>query len=656
MSRTMTASVRVAMFVAVAAASVAPASAAKRTSTALVTRDSLRQTLAFRASGPAAGVTVRETRRLRASVNVPLPDIDPAAVTGNTYVGVRIGDWTFQRPVSFDRTWRPGKTRASFRVASSDPRRPGVTTVRANWAGGALAISVVSTSEAPIAAAKAAAPAGPVSSAIDGAARLGGQHVHLGGEAAGAMTRTIVPVLDSSVDLARVELVGRADVLPDSADSTPPVVTITSPDAVSTVEAGPLHVEGAVRDDRSVASLSWSIDGGAATSASFDADPASGFLDELRGTFSFSAPATGGVHSLRVVARDAAGNTGTATIAYTVPVADGIVLRMSKWGATSIDEQSRVQSWGYNTLSPTVAPGVPAAQDATGNLALLTDGTVTTLRGDPSGAASPSVPYQVAGLSDVAAIAQCSTNSASFALRADGTVWAWGDDSGGQMGDGGGSSRYPPVQVPGLPPIKAVSAGAYHAIALDRQGGVWTWGGASAPTGPAGRSPHQVAGVANAVVISASQFDRYATSAAVLADGTLWMWGDGLSGQLGGAVTAREAPAFQVPGVAGARSVAMGYNHALVLLSDGTVIARGSSTSQVWGYWGELGDGTSTPHIEFQPVPGLSGVTQIAAGAHTSSALLGDGTIRAWGQNTYGSLGDGTTTDAPSPVTVLLAQ
>jgi alpha-tubulin suppressor-like RCC1 family protein len=224
------------------------------------------------------------------------------------------------------------------------------------------------------------------------------------------------------------------------------------------------------------------------------------------------------------------------------------------------------------------------------------------------------------------------------------------------MGDGGGTSKYPPVQVPGLPAIKSVSAGGWHALALDRQGGVWTWGDRNAPTGAAAIRPHRVAGVANAVVISASEFDRFATGAAVLADGTLWMWGDATSGQLGGSVASRETPAFQVEGVTGARSVSMGYNHALVLLNDGTVIARGSPTSEVWGYWGELGDGTLTPHIEFAPVPGLSGVVQLATGAHTSSVLMQDGTIRAWGQNTFGTVGDGTKTDALSPVVVRLSK
>jgi len=232
----------------------------------------------------------------------------------------------------------------------------------------------------------------------------------------------------------------------------------------------------------------------------------------------------------------------------------------------------------------------------------------------------------------------------------------WGANYYGQVGDGTTSPRYPPFQVPGLFAITAIFAGAYHAVALDQQGRVWTWGGLRAQTDATQRSPQQVAGIANAVAISASQFDRYATGAAVLADGTLWMWGDATSGQLGGTATAREGPAFQVSGVTGAKSIALGYNHALLLLTDGTVLARGGPTSQVSGYWGELGNGTTTANLEFQPVPGLTGVVEVAAGAHTSHALLLDGTIRGWGQNTYGSVGDGTTKDALSPALVQLAQ
>jgi hypothetical protein len=636
----------------------AVAAKARPVAAALITHESLRQTLALRVRGPGAGVTIRETRRLRASLNVPLPGLDPATVTGDSYLGLRIGDWKFDRPLSTDRSWKRGDARASFRVPHSDPNGRGVTVVRARWGRGILRVSVVSTGEAPIAAAAIGDAAGPVSAPIDGAARLGAQHVHLRGTATGVMWRTVLPVLDSTADLAHLELAGRADIVADTTDSQSPVVTITSPAPISTAAAGTLAVVGAIRDDRSIASLAWSIDGGAETSVPFSVDPSSGFLDDVRGAFSFSVPATSGVHSLRVLARDAAGHTGSATIDFTVAAGDIVDLRSVRWGAAYVDASGRVQAWGYGTTSPTVAPGVVGARVATGNLALLDDGTVTTLHGNPTGAPSVTAPVAIEGLTDVADVAQCSATApnASFALRADGTVWAWGDNSYGQLGDGTTSPRYPPIQVPGLPAIRAISAGAFHAVALDQQGGVWTWGGLRAQSDASARNPHQLPGLANAVAVSASQFDRYATGAAILADGTLWMWGDATSGQLGGLAVAREALPFMVTGVAGAKSVAMGYNHVLVALDDGTLLARGGPTSQVSGYWGELGTGTAAPNLEFTPVPGLSWVVQVAAGAHTSHAVLQDGTIFGWGQNDYGSVGDGTTTDAWTPVPVVLAQ
>jgi hypothetical protein len=647
-----TAAALVGTVVLTAALLAPPAAAAARP--VLETHESLRQTLAFRASGSAAGVTIRERRRMRASVVVPLPGLDPAAVTTNTYVGLRIGDFVFQRPVSFDPAWKTGRTRATFRVASTDANHPGVTTVRARWGGGVLGISVVSTSEAPLAAANDSEPAGAVSAAIDGAARLGSFHVHLGGTASGTMTRTVVPVLDGTADLARLSLAGHADVADDSTDTKPPLVTFTQPAALAIVAPGTLDVAGTVRDDRSVAALTWSIDDGAPADATFDADPSTGFLDDLRGTFAFSVSATAGKHTLRVAARDAAGNTGTATVVYNVAVSGAVVLRTPKWAATCVDAQGRVQQWGYGTFSPAVVPGLADARVAEGNLALLADGTLSTLQGNPYGSSSSNAPFAITGVDSVADIAHSSTTTASYALKSDGTVWAWGDNSRGQLGDGTTTARYPPIQVQGLPAIQAISAGAYHALALDVNGEVWTWGSYVAQDDASLRSPRKVAGVANATSISASQFDRNPTGAAILADGTLWMWGDETSGQLGSSTTERDVAAFQVPDVSGVKSIALGYSHALLLLNDGTVLARGGPTPQVTGYWGELGDGTLTPHLEFQPVSGLSGVAQVAAGAHTSAAVLADGTIRAWGQNTYGSLGDGTTSDALAPALVLL--
>jgi hypothetical protein len=676
-------SMRAALFVALCAAVYAPAADAKSParSSRLKSRESLRQTFDARPGRREDGKPIRERRRLRATLTAALP-FDVAAIDADTLIGLRIGAWKFERRISSDVKWRPGKTHATFHANSDDPSFDGTTTIHANWSGATLRVTVVSTCLAPIAAAGvASAEAGRVTSSIDGAVRFGDAYAHLGGTATGDVALKSVRTNGPTLDLARVELAGSADVVGAADDTRAPVVTVSSPAPRSYCPTGGIVVEGAVRDDLSAPKITWSIDGGSAADAPVVVDPESGILDDVSGTYSFVLNTTPGEHTLLVVATDEAGNQSTTTVEFTVrvpppidepppppvvgdpvpnpvadpaPETDAAYLHMSKWGATFVDAAGGVQAWGYNTTTPTSDAGVAGVQTAQGDLALLSDGTVTTLRGDPSGTSTSSAPTPITDLTDVVDIAQCSTNSASFAVKSDGTVWAWGDDSAGQMGDGGGTSKYPPVQVPGLPAIKAVSAGGWHAIALDQQGGVWTWGGRSAPT--AGRAPRQIAGVANAVKISASQFDRYATGAAIVADGSVWMWGDGLSGQLGSTVTLREAPAFQVAGVSDARAIAMGYNHVLVALGDGSVIARGNTTSEVWGYWGELGDGGSSPRFEFQPVPGLANVVQVAAGAHTSSALLEDGTAAAWGQNTYGSLGDGTTTDRPSPVVVLLSK
>ncbi len=660
MTRTIVAPVlQTGLVIALAAGIAAPGAEARtrRHRSALTTHETLRETRALDASGASAGATTVHRKRMRARVGVALPGLDRSAVAGDSVLRVQIAGWSFETPLSADPRWRPGAKRARFRMKDADAG--GGTDVRATWRGGVVRISVESNSAAPIATAALSGAAGPVSTSIDAAVDLAATHVSLGGTADGALQRMSV---DSLFETASVSVVGTADVVPDPVVATPPVVTIFTPTPGAVVASGAVVVSGDARDAGAIASLAWSLDGGPETVAAFNVDPTSGASGATRATFSFSVTASPGTHSVQVRARDGSGETGTSDVDFSVPPSDtcatSMVVATVRWGAELVDSQGRVQAWGYYTTIPTVAPGVGPARIADGNLALLDDGTVTTLHGMPVDSSGPRVPVAIANLTDVVDIAQCSATvpNASFAVRSDGSVWAWGDNTYGQLGDGTTTSRYPPVQVQGLPAMRSISAGAYHAVAIARDGGVWTWGGIPGPTDGAIVAPHQVQGLANAAVVSASQFDRYPTGAAVLADGTLWMWGDATSGQLGAAASGRWIPAFHVTGVGRVKSVALGYSHALVLLADGTVLARGGPTSEIWGYWGELGDGTSTPHYDFITVPGLTNVVGVSAGAHTSHALLCDGTLRGWGQNTYGEVGDGTTVDAYSPVVVLPAK
>jgi hypothetical protein len=512
------------------------------------------------------------------------------------------------------------------------------------------------------------ADSGPVTAPVGVVVRLGEERFVLKGTEAGRVERTGAPAADPSTAPLEVNLAGTAEPVPLGPDEAAPVVTITAPRGAAQSVLGDIAVSGLARDDRDIAKVSWSLDGGPATSVPFRVDPMTVFVEEVRARLSFAVPVTPGEHDLRVTATDSAGRSGSAQVRIMVTSSDlplparASSVRTSKWGAAYTDPDGHVHIWGYGTNVPTVVAGVENAVVATPNLALLEDGTATTLHGDPLDwsacdmyCSSPTTtPVPIAGLTDLVDVDQCSTNSASYALRKDGTVWAWGDNTRGQLGDGTLKWRYPPVQVNGLPAIQAISAGGWHAVALAQDGTVWTWGANSAPDGAWERVPHQVAGIANATSVSASEFDRYEAGAAIVSDGTLWMWGDETSGQLGSSITERRKAAFRVPGVSGATSVVLGYNHALVLLGDGTVLARGGPTSQVWGYWGELGDGTMQPHLEFALVSGLTGVVQITAGAHTSHALLSDGTLRGWGENTFGTVGDGTRTDRTLPTSVVM--
>lgn len=148
-------------------------------------------------------------------------------------------------------------------------------------------------------------------------------------------------------------------------------------------------------------------------------------------------------------------------------------------------------------------------------------------------------------------------------------------------------------------------------------------------------------------------------TASLKSDGTVWAWGNNSHGQLGDGTTINKSIPVQVLGsggvgyLTGVTAIAAGYTHTVALKADGTVWA--------WGYnsVGELGDGTTTNRSTPVQVLGhggvgyLTGVTAIAAGYDHTLALKSDGTLWAWGNNSNGQLGDGTTTNRFTPVQVV---
>ena len=179
-----------------------------------------------------------------------------------------------------------------------------------------------------------------------------------------------------------------------------------------------------------------------------------------------------------------------------------------------------------------------------------------------------------------------------------GTLWTWGRNNYGQLGDNTATHRSSPVQtIAGGTNWKQVVGGYYHTVAIKT-------------------------------------------------DGTLWTWGQNTTGQLGdNSITHRSSPIQTIAGGTNWKSVAGGLHHTAAIKTDGTL--------WLWGYnaYGQLGDNSITP--KSSPVQTISGGTNwksVAGGAFHTLAIKTDGTLWTWGFNYFVQLGDNTSTPKSSPV------
>jgi alpha-tubulin suppressor-like RCC1 family protein len=335
---------------------------------------------------------------------------------------------------------------------------------------------------------------------------------------------------------------------------------------------------------------------------------------------------------------------------FTVPPAPCTADCLYAWGANA--GGAGVGTTDFATPTPTPVRGLSGVVSSSGRYALRSDGTVWgwgdndkgQLGNGWTGGESP-VPVRVAGLTNVVAVAE--SWRSGFALRSDGTVWGWGANWYNLIGDPGQSDSTVPVRLPDLSGITAIAAGNSTAYALRSDGTVWAWGGNDAgqlgdgSTVWATWDPVRVTGLTGITSIAGG----YSTAAAIRSDGTVWTWGNNRDHQLGNGTDVPESRVpVQVSGLTGATDVSMDFQHGFAVRTDGTVWAWGNNR------FGGLGNGVAcdwvdgpecTSSVPVQ-VSNLTNVVAVAGMFNAGAALDAAGQVWVWGANTSGEFGDGT--------------
>jgi alpha-tubulin suppressor-like RCC1 family protein len=239
----------------------------------------------------------------------------------------------------------------------------------------------------------------------------------------------------------------------------------------------------------------------------------------------------------------------------------------------------------------------------------------------------------------------------SLGLRTNGTAWGWGFGGSGQLGTNNTTSRLSPVSVVGgFTDWCQVSAAINHSLGLRTNGTAWAWG-----VNSDGRLGDNTTTTRSSPVSVVGGFTDWCQVSAgghslgLRSNGTVWAWGCNFYGNNGTNNTInRSSPVSVVGGFTDWCRVDAGSGHSLGLRSNGTIWSWGSNS------FGHLGDNTTIN--KSSPVSVVGGFTdwcQIASGAVHSMGLRTNGTAWAWGVNSGGQLGDNTTTCRSSPVSVV---
>lgn len=302
--------------------------------------------------------------------------------------------------------------------------------------------------------------------------------------------------------------------------------------------------------------------------------------------------------------------------------------------------------------------------------AVTLDASGTTISFTPSPPLHDSETYTVTldtGITDLAANAMTYPYATSFktsvtttdaiavgwssllALKKNGTVWGWGQNNLGQLGDGTQIDRNRPTRTV-IDDVIAISQGRDFSIALRKDGTVWAWGnniygqmGDGTPTSTPRLLPAPIPNLTDVKAISATA----SSAIALKKDGTLMAWGYNGSGQTGSGTTASPQPTpVEVKGISGTIiAIATGGSSAAALVQSD---AEDPASTSIWAWggnsYGQLGDGTTTTQslpvqVKLNNAP-ITNIAKIAYGEGTLAAITNAGDLYTWGSNRYGQIGN----------------
>jgi alpha-tubulin suppressor-like RCC1 family protein len=260
---------------------------------------------------------------------------------------------------------------------------------------------------------------------------------------------------------------------------------------------------------------------------------------------------------------------------------------------------------------------------------------------DGSPAVAPDAPGCPAGGCNVTATAVSAREAGTCALLSDGSVRCWGTNFHGELGIGSReSSVAAPMRVSGLDAVRAVAVGNAFVCAVGMSGGVYCWGGNFAGQLGSSQSDDSRTPVPVIGLAAATGVAAGDAQGCAVVEAGVACWGLGR-----GPVTPASPVPAVLPGFERARAVAAGRAHVCAILADGRIRCLGSNTT------GQLGDGTTTQATTPVDVAAVAGATSIASGDSHVCAVV-QGTVRCWGYNGVGQLGNGTTQDSSRAVTV----